>query len=131
MHQANIELISNDNTAKGNYEYRIEPFDEDMTVDEIGAKLEDLYDSELFDIQNHGNYYSVIFLNPFVLERKQFRLISESLNSTIEFDQNKINYYTKLYNTLQITVQNNPFVKSVWGKFLKDRKLTKKQLFCL
>ena len=118
-----IEFTDDNN---GNYKFNVFPVD-DIKLGTLSDMAEELYETDLFDVTMREDHLEIEFLNPFVLERKQFRLMREALLNVVEFDDNKIKYYTKLYNTLQLTVQNNPFVKSVWNRFITKKKLSKKQ----
>lgn len=79
LHEVNVEGIYGDHIKDGNYVFRVEPFANGITMERIADKLRELHDSGLFQIYSYENYYMVVYLNPYVLERRQFRLIYKSV----------------------------------------------------
>jgi len=83
LHEVSIDGIYGDHITDGNYVFEIKPFDNSITIEELGEKLKELKDSGLFHIYNKGDHYKVVYLNPYVLERKQFSMIYRSINKNI------------------------------------------------
>lgn len=104
-------------------------FNNDSTLDSITDKLEDLYDSELFNIINYGHIYQIEF-DQSVLEFYQWKklvlLIKESNSDIIEFTDSEIKRWTTIYNWQPIKYHKG-FFKTLHTKMVKDKKLTKLQ----
>lgn len=118
-----IELIDENN---GCYKFNVYP-EETSSLNDITAIAEDLYDSGLFDITLKNDYLEIEYLNPYVLEKKQFSLIYESINSWISFDDNQVNSLKKKFNTVNIKYHNNTFYTSIMKQLEDKKKLSKKQ----
>lgn len=118
-----IELTDENN---GCYKFNVFPTD-DTTLDTLANMAEDLYDSELFDITTHRDYIEVEYLNPFVLERKAFKILREAITQWISFDDAQVKNLKKRFDMVHIKYHGNPFYISVMKQLTDKKKLSKKQ----
>lgn len=101
--------------------------DRDATLDDIANISEELYDTELFDITLEREYLVIEYLGEYVLEKKQFMYMHETLNHTIEFNDGQIKNVMQRYNGLHSKYHNDNFFAPMIKKLQKNKKLTKKQ----
>jgi len=104
-------------------------FNSSNSLESISDKLDDLYESGLFEITNYGHVYQIAF-DQSVLEWTQWKrlgqLIQESNSDTIQFNDAEIKRWTTIYNW-QPAKYHQGFFKSIHNKMLKDKQLSKKQ----
>ncbi len=110
----------------GNYKFEVVP-EFGITLDDMNDIGQDLLNSSIFDVDYINDIFIITYLNPFVLEHSQFKMIYESINNTIEFNTGQINYIKSIFKTLHTKYQTNAFLKSVYDKAINNGKLTKNQ----
>ncbi len=119
------------NSEGPNYVYKVYP-DIDSTLEEISNLSEELFETDLFDIEfkrdpENKEYLLVTFLNEeIVFEKKQFLFLLENSN-TIEFTDDQIKNRVKRFDSLNIKYHNNNFFKSIMSTLKTKKKLSKKQ----
>lgn len=118
-----IELVDENN---GNYIFNVYP-EETSTLNQIANISTELYDTELFDIITQRDHLIIEFINPFVLEYKQFKFINESINKWITFDDKQIESLNKRFNNLNVKYHQNSFFKSIIKQLNDNKKLSKNQ----
>jgi len=118
-----IELTDENN---GNWLFKVYPT-EDTELGVLSNMAQELYDSYLFEVTMRGDHLDIEYLNPYVLERKQFHLLYEALNKWISFDDKQIASLKKKFASLNVKYANNPFYKSVMAGLEDKKKLSMKQ----
>lgn len=111
------------------YVYAVK-FYEYVTYSTVSDLLQELNDTELFDIENKGDFYLIKYIGEDeVMEFHQYRFfynILENIQNYVTFDDNQIKRLTTLYNFQHIKYHQG-FFKNIFDKLVKDKKLTKKQ----
>ena len=118
-----IELAGDN---EGNYRYYVYP-GPDVTLGELSSKAQELYDSDLFDVTMLRDKLEVEYLNPFVLERKQFAIVYESAGKWITFDDKQVANLKNHFSRLNVKYHSNTFFKSIMEQLETKKKLSKKQ----
>lgn len=119
----NIELTDENN---GNYKFNVFPED-DATIESLIEISEDLYSSGLFTMHVADGILKIEYLNPYVLERKEFSFLYEHVNPTIKFEDTQVTALKKQFGNLNFKYAANPFYKSVMNQLENKKQLSKKQ----
>lgn len=118
-----IELTDENN---GNWLFRIYPHN-DIELGKLSEMAQELYDSYLFEVTMHKDHLEIEYLNPYVLEHKQFNIIREAINKWISFDDKQVESIKKKFIGLNVKYANNPFFKSIISALESKKKLSQKQ----
>jgi predicted outer membrane protein len=120
------EAIELTDENDGCYMFNVYPTD-DGEVADLATMAQELHDSDLFDVTMKRDHLEVEYLNPYVLERYQFRLVHESVSKKIEFSDDKIKMLKQRFDKLYQRYHDNPFFKSVMNQLETKKKLSQRQ----
>jgi len=122
--QADAIEFTDDNG--GNFKFNVFP-NETVQLGELSNMAQELFDSELFDVTMHNDCLEIEYLNPYVLERKQFSMLYEAINKWISFDDKQVASLEKKFVSLNVKYAHNTFFKSIMAALNSKKKLSAKQ----
>lgn len=118
-----IELTSENG---GCYLYNVFPED-DIKTGELSQIAQELFDSDLFEVTMHNDHLTIEYLNPYVLERKQFSFIYENIVNSITFEDTMVKRIVTLFNQVNIKYHRGTFFPGLIETLKTKKKLSKKQ----